>query len=101
MRVGVGRSGPSPAGMTNPSGLAGTSLAAEDSVGFPKNSLDVVPEPGEGLRGTFQRERLDLASEKTQPPSHCGTTSLQLGADLLRADVHVPVYHGPLVCVIM
>ena len=86
--------------MTSPSGPARASLATDDSLGFTQNSLDVVPEPGEGLRGTFERERLDLVSEKTQLPSHCRTTSLQLGADLLRADVHVPLYHGPLVCVI-
>jgi hypothetical protein len=87
--------------MTHPSGLAGASLAADDSVGFPQKSLDVASEPGEGVRGTFERERLYLVSEKTQLPSYGGTTGLQLGADFPRADVHVPLYHGLPVCVII
>src|SRR5439155_15466097 len=63
-------------------------VGAEDSVGFPQQALDLIPEPRERLRSTFEGERLDLVSEKVQPFRDCRAPGLQLGAHLLRPDRH-------------
>ena len=43
---------------------------------LPAEPLDLVPEPGKRLRSTFERERLDLVSEKMQSPRDGGAASL-------------------------
>ena len=50
--------------VTDCSSLAAPTLSAEDSVGFPEQPLDLVPEPGERLGCTFERERLDRVGEE-------------------------------------
>src|SRR5882724_10474335 len=66
-------------------------VGAEDSVGFPQQALDLIPEPRERLGSAFEGERLDLVSEKVQPFRDCRAPSLQLGANLLRPGDHAPL----------
>src|SRR5437016_4974149 len=83
--------GTSPSSRCGRSGLAAATLGTEDAVSLAQQPLDLVPEPGERLRSTFERERLDLVREGMQPARDNGASSLQLGTNLFGAAGHGPV----------
>ena len=57
-------------------GARSAAVGAQDSLGFPQQGLDLIPEPRERVRSTFEREAIDLVSEKTQLPRDGGPPGL-------------------------